>query len=795
MAGAYTRLLLARLRARLSQALLSVGVVTAATALLLIAIAVRGAATAPVERLIDEVSGPHVMVYGPSAETINDIVASAAPQGSGRVVAASVVDDGSTSRGGRTYPLQFWSVDGSDGTAAISIGGAGRLVDGRWLRGPGEAVLDAGLASRARIAIGDQISLSGPGRSVTVTVVGTAVVTMRAPYPIWDPAVAFVEETDIAMLRGTRAERFAVGLRLRDGARTDDVVTMLTQGMRQSTGQVAIGRWTAIREAVEDELVGSVMVLQTFGGFALVAALLILGNLAAARLLVDRRDIGVLKAIGFTPIGVGFVYVLELTALAVTAVLLGTVIAFALAPLFLEPIATLLHTTPEVSIPVSGLVWVATAVTGLSAASALIPAIQAARLATVQALNTLPARNSRRSWLVRLAAMLGAPLSVRTGLTDAFARPVRAWITILAIGMLGATAVATLTFESTIDGYVEHPERTGIPPLDLIVTPVDSERQATTANVANIGAELESVDAVVTMSTGLADVRFVRERAATNERIMTRLLGGDIDASGIPIVSGRLPGKVHETAVGLGFARSRGITVGDTLNATLVLPDGRVPHELEVVGVYVEHSSDGRVLLLHGEAIANSLGHAFEPREIALRIAAGASVDDLRSALEQRLAGRALISEGRSSLLAEVTAVRAGLRPIMLSLNALLLVIAGFNLMTVLVIAIKERSHEIATLRAIGFTPAQIRIGVLTSAVTLGTLGIAIGVPTGYVVVRWLLLGVAGDEGWSTNVVTPPNLVGWGTLAVLGVLVAAAAAAVPAFTATRTPLHQGLRAE
>ena len=78
-------------------------------------------------------------------------------------------------------------------------------------------------------------------------------------------------------------------------------------------------------------------------GSASLAALLAVGfivaNAIGGRILASRRDIGLLKAAGFTPGGVTSLFVVENLILAGAASVVGTALGIAFSPLLLEPTA------------------------------------------------------------------------------------------------------------------------------------------------------------------------------------------------------------------------------------------------------------------------------------------------------------------------------------------------------------------------------------------------------------------------------------------------------------------------
>ena len=81
---------------------------------------------------------------------------------------------------------------------------------------------------------------------------------------------------------------------------------------------------------------------------ALLAVGFIIANAIGGRILASRRDIGLLKAAGFTPGGVTALFVVENLVVAGAASIVGTALGIALSPLLLEPTASLLGTaTPS----------------------------------------------------------------------------------------------------------------------------------------------------------------------------------------------------------------------------------------------------------------------------------------------------------------------------------------------------------------------------------------------------------------------------------------------------------------
>ncbi len=146
---------------------------------------------------------------------------------------------------------------------------------------------------------------------------------------------------------GTRGDRFGSLLELQladreaSGAFVDDV------RRRYRPDQVEAWDWRQDRQDVIDRTSTSSVVLGSASLAALLAVGFIVANAIGGRILASRRDIGLLKAAGFTPGGVTALFVVENLILAGAASVVGTAMGIALSPLMLEPTANVCSGRPR----------------------------------------------------------------------------------------------------------------------------------------------------------------------------------------------------------------------------------------------------------------------------------------------------------------------------------------------------------------------------------------------------------------------------------------------------------------
>ncbi|MCF6473338.1 FtsX-like permease family protein [Nonomuraea sp. MG754425] len=262
---------------------------------------------------------------------------------------------------GRSQPITGRFLRGDSATLGETV------VEGRWLRGPGEVVAPSAFLDKRGLAVGDRLSLSlGRARAET-TIVGATM----------DGAADLIQadwRTLTALAPDQRATQYEV--RLAPGADT---------GTYHAAVRAADPGLYPVPKSGTDPVTVAVI------GFASLLTVL-LGTVAALgvfnTVLLDarerRRDLGVLKSIGMTPRQVTVMMVTSMAALGAAGGLLGLPVGVAAHRLVVPAMADAAGLAlPEfmvdvwrapllVPLPVAGVV--------IAVLGALVPARSAARL-------------------------------------------------------------------------------------------------------------------------------------------------------------------------------------------------------------------------------------------------------------------------------------------------------------------------------------------------------------------------------------------------------------------------------
>jgi hypothetical protein len=549
------------------------------------------------------------------------------------------------------------------------------------------------------------------------------------------------------------------------------------------------------------------------GGFGAIAAMvcLVLGAQAISRQLrAADSDRHVLRSLGAGPataVGDGLIGILGAVVLGAG---LAVVLAVGLSPL--SPLGPVRPVYPGGGIDFDWTVLglgAAVLVGGLGAAALALAVGEAPhRQARAQFVSTGASRVARRAEAAGMpvAGVVGVRFALESG-RGGRSVPVRSALlgTVLAVGMV----IATLTFASSLQTLVSHPALYGwnwsyaldpsndVPPQALTLLAHDSDVAAWTG--------VDYTNAVIDGQT----VPFIisHPHATVAPPILS---GHGLDANN-QVVIGSATLALLDKHVG------QTVTVSLGSRAARLLP----PTRLKIVGTatfpavgyasfVADHTSMGTGVLV-SEGI---LPAAFErattspdpnlngPELVFVRLRAGVSAAAGRADMQRiaRAADRVFASDPNSgnnnvTVLgvqrpAQIVNYRSiGSTPVILAVG--LAVGALIALALTLAASVRRRRHDLALLKALGFTPRQLAAAVAWQSTVAAVIGIVVGVPLGIIIGRelWTLFARNLDAVPDPTVpVVPVVLVALGAL-VFANLVAALPGRDAACTKTATLLR------
>lgn len=253
------------------------------------------------------------------------------------------------------------------------------VIQGRWLLPEDEnaLVVDAlFLKDEPDLSVGDSIVLKIEGQEYTFRIVGVSMGILSpviyGNYPYIARITGRTGESDAALIRtfrhGREAEKEIIAA----------VETSFERlGLRVSQVAGTSKEWEEA-DALFGVLVSLLMIMSIL--LAVVGGLGLMGTMSI-NVLERTREIGVLRAIGASNNGVGWVFIREGMAIGVLSWILGAICALPLAKILSDAVgSTILGTSLSFSYSFSGMwIWLIL-VSALSALASLLPARNASRL-------------------------------------------------------------------------------------------------------------------------------------------------------------------------------------------------------------------------------------------------------------------------------------------------------------------------------------------------------------------------------------------------------------------------------
>ncbi len=685
----------------------------------------------------------------------------------------------------------------------------------RWPARPGEISL--AISTGIRLPLGSKLNVtSAPGKPA-LTVVGYADQSL-------DYEQAWVAPSEITVLRAKGAPAQDEMLYTFQDAATS---AQINADLAELKAALPAGAIAGSQSWLADEQIGGGNVntpfVLAFAVIALVLAVLIVANVVSALVIAGYRRIGVLKSIGFTPAQVAASYLAQIGIPALAGAVAGTVLGNWL----VVPVIGLFPVQGErVFVPV----WInitaplgMLALTGLAAA---IPALRAGWMSTVEAISAGQAPRAGRGFIPhRLAGRLALPRPVTIGLAAPFSRPARSVVTIAALtfGLTGVVLAASLNSSihkinhSTIQGlgqvqaahlggrqYTLTPSQNStlqaavraqpgtlhyVAETDLIPVPPASGNGAPSG--ASASGNGSSAAAAAAPAGGGPARRLgpsVRIGVAWQPDVLVGVHAYDGDSSWLDwnLISGRWYKSPGEVDVSQDFLAATGRTVGDTISLTV---NGK-PVTARIAGE-VFTPGGGSTLFASWQTLGGAAaGLAVSHYDIALK--PGTSIQAYISALDRALGPdyQAYTPAGPS--------VAAQVDTSLFRVLALLVaVLAGLGVLNSVLMATRERVHDLGVFKAVGMTPRQTIVMVACWVVAPAIISAAIALPAGLITQDILVRQLAS----SVEMVLPGNFVhvlGGADLLLLalaGLAIATAGALGPASWAARSRTSTALRAE
>jgi putative ABC transport system permease protein len=701
---------------------------------------------------------------------------------------------GPGSAGGRGSP-GHGSPAGTGGPALMVIGRASpggplddlALQSGHWLTGPGQIVL--GNQIGPPFPAGSKvIATSAPGKP-QLTVAGTA-----------GSSGAFGED-------GWVTPSEAAALRPKGAPATVEMLYTFTKAgtARQIGADVAALKaalpagtvtgydsWLVPANLTSTESGINTPFVVAFTLIALVLAVLIVASVVSGAVVAGYRRIGVLKSIGFTPLQVAVAYTAQIGVPALAGVAAGTVAGNLWVTPMLNFGANLFKAGAQ-HVPL----WINLAVPAgmcvLAGLAALVPALRAGRLSAVQAIAAGQAPRAGHGYGAhRLASRLPLPRPVTVGLAAPFTRPSRAAATlaailfgiiavILAVGLYSSLAKVYQISNNLGEGQVQAGPAQQFKNGSIASMTTSQSR----ALAAAIGAQPGTEHYVAQAIGGDQHPKVTMPGLPTTsaDGLAFRAYNGDSAWLGYQVTSGRWYNAPGEVDVNASFLTEAGLKVGDRFTFSV---NGK-PVTARITGqVYYPNTP---FIFTGWQTLGGAAaGLAAQVYDIGLKpgISPHAYAKALRKALRPGFSVSFPSGGAGISGLVDKSLIQA--------LTALVIVLAGLGVLNSVLMAARERVHDLGIFKALGMTPGQAIVMVGCWVIAPAIAAAVIATPAG-ITAHSLTVQAIGGSGLPASVIAIYQPAELALLAASALVIAAVGALGPASWAAAARTVTALRAE
>jgi putative ABC transport system permease protein len=360
----------------------------------------------------------------------------------------------------------------------------------------------------------------------------------------------------------------------------------------------------------------------------------------------------------------------------------------------------------------------------------------------------------------------------------------------LAIGMMVAVALMVGSFRETVRVWVDQTVSS-----DLWLRPAKGLSNADSALFPNaISADLAKIPFIAAFDRARGrDVLYDDDRvllASGDFAVAARF--GDLPMIAPPKQSDALRNAIARDGVVVSesFSLKYNKGVGDDITLTTI--HGR--RSLPITGVYRDYSNDRGVVAMDRSLFIRSFADD-AISTVVIYLKPGVDRDTARRSLEATLGPKYhAFAVTNGEIRGEVMKIFDQTFLITYALLAVAIVVAVLGVINTLAALILERKRELALLRVLGMTVAQVRRMLVLESSVLGLTSTAAGLAMGYAL-SWILIYVINKQsfGWTIAFHTPVKLIA--TSLAVTFVASLIAGLVPSRLARRIDLAMAMKAE
>ena len=271
------------------------------------------------------------------------------------------------------------------------------LPGGRYLRHSRETIIGASIAEKLGYKLGDTLKVIAQGSDYALHMRKFAIVGIfRTGLKMLDDAVFQIPLSDAKQMLRTRGAGQQIILMLDNYKRAEHIASRITA--RLGNNNLAIVPWTSIGDYGRIVKFSSSVYFLIYAAVALLGAFII-GNIMMMVVYERRREIGVLKSMGFARHAILSLFVAEGTGIGLIGSIAGTLLGAAVSMVFHFHGIDFTKALSSVNMPMDNVVYFTVSAAGLvqaivigtvvSALVSVLPSMQASRMNPVESIKSV----------------------------------------------------------------------------------------------------------------------------------------------------------------------------------------------------------------------------------------------------------------------------------------------------------------------------------------------------------------------------------------------------------------------
>lgn len=622
----------------------------------------------------------------------------------------------------------------------------------------GEVWLPNAIAEMYQITVGDTVGLP-LDHGLYPLIVSATIVDPHYSNGLMNPTRAWVAPGSLPLfLPPGKLNQLMMGIRLNSAKDADALWARLHQEFDYVGSNLQYRLFKSVFLSFY-QIISVVLLVFSFLAMV-VSGFIILATISNA-ILADYRQIGILKAQGFSPQNIVWVYIMQYVVIAffslptgllgsyfLTRALLGSLIkSIGLVNLEFSLAQPLLITFFGFLLLILLLTWFGSRKAGQ------IKAVAAIRFGH----KPLQSTAKRGFSILHITAL---PLTLKLGLSWLSSHRQRAFFMscnwVFAVFMV----VFALNISHSFKKMRAHQTLWGFENADLIVTR-NTQKMISLQHetFVKLLQQEDQIQSVTPFSYHFATIPSNADQAPQD--LVGKAYESGFKDTGLENLEGRHPESPNEISICIGTSQQYQKGVGDTFN---LFVEGQMA-DFTITGIYQDISNLGQGFRLSSTAI-KKLNPIYQPEQYALRLKTGTDINAFKRKLQEKFAETITIDLAMSKR-KNIVGIASNMRSSLILIALFFLSVLFIAIFNDTLLSLKSHSREFGIFKAIGMTPVELRTMLIYKNLGLSLPAILIGIPLALWLSPVLMGGLTGGMG----LVNFPFIVNaWLTLGVIPML-------------------------